>query len=110
MSTAVERRRQTSSSRLSSTCLNNEPKSLSCIHSPIADIVPLLIRSHKRATITMMMSAPARRIPAQGGGAEREGVAVLILGDALFRGLALNATRQSRAFGHDARSARDRVG
>src|SRR5271166_1859918 len=110
MSAAVERRRQTSSSRLSSTCLSNEPESLSCIHWPTADMAPLRTRSHNTATITMTTSAPAPRIAAQGGEADREGVALLILENALFGRLALNAVRQSRTFGHDARSARDRIG
>ena len=78
MSAAVERSRHTSSSRLSSTCRSNEPTSLSCIHSPNADIAPLLIRSHNAATITTMTTAAAPRIAPQGGEAERVGVALLI--------------------------------
>ena len=79
MSAAVERRRHTSSNRLSSTCRNNEPKSLSCIQLPKADMAPLLIRSHNAATTTITTTAAAPRIGPQGGVAEREGVALVIL-------------------------------
>src|SRR6516162_5301546 len=79
MSTAVERRRHTSSNKLSSTCRNDEPKSLSCIQWPNADIAPLLISSHNAATIAIMTTAIAPRIAPQGGDTEREGVALVIL-------------------------------
>ena len=78
MSAAVERRRHTSSSRLSSTWRNNEPVSLSCIHAPNADMAPLLIRSHNAAMITIMTTAATPRIAPQGGEAVCEGVALVI--------------------------------
>ena len=42
-------------------------------------MAPLLIRSHNAATTTMTTTAAAPRIGPQGGVAEREGVALVIL-------------------------------
>ncbi len=78
MSAAVERRRHTSSNRLSTTCLNNEPKSLSCIHAPNADMAPSLIKSHRAAMITIMTTAAAPRITPHGGEAVWDGVVLVI--------------------------------